>query len=619
MKKALQASYATLVILLLSFPVTAAADESVDFIDMDHDIYLEPWLSYQKLISLQTKAEGYGELDYLWWLLRKAQTENLIYFYDDFSASVKQANNLVTTGTPLAIQARLSLFQGLIDRRQGRYSDSQETLGKALLQAKEAKLSSLYVYIKQELAYTKTLTELFDTSLVDIQEAYVEAFALKDQYLIASINETYGAIYGYLGDYEKSIEYYQRAFESYQNMGYPVHVAEALYGLASTYRYWKKYDLAIKYFELYQQKTDYTPNSNISFFSAYGIGMTLAEKGDCLDAIAIINNALDLNGIVDYNAELYKRQASCLIELGRLDEAGVAIANARTIFANIPELIGTKWQLEVKKISAELAYAQGQYDVSLRMLGQYYSEFTELLLKNSSQRLLKVRAGLEMERMKISQALEEKHTQVDTLEQEKRQNDSTQHLYFSLFILCVVLIVFIVIVAQYQGNRRMHALMVKDSLSGLFNRRYIFDYLNKSVLGSNPEKTQLSILLIDIDDFKNINDTYGHPVGDDVIRKVAEIGLDTLRQGDIYARIGGEEFLCVLPRTSIIEAKKVAERFLALMNKSNIIKGQQDIVTVSIGIAALSSQCQDSNQLYINADHALYQAKQQGKNQVNVF
>jgi len=619
MKKALQACYATLIILLLSFPITVMSDESVDFIAMDHEIYLDPWLSYQKLISLQSEAENYDERDYLWWLLRKAQTENLVYFYGDFSESVKQANNLITATTPLVIQAHLSLFKGLIERREGSYSESQETLAKALLQAKEAKLSSLYVYIKQELAYTKTLTELFDTSLVDIQEAYVEAFALKDQYLIASINETYGAIYGYLDDYEKSIEYYQRALESYQNMGYPAHVAEALYGLASTYRYWKKYDLAIKYFELYQQKTDYTPNSNISFFSAYGIGMTLAEKGDCLDAIAIINKALALNGIVDYNAELYKRQASCLIELGRLDEAGVAIANARTIFANIPELIGTKWQLEVKKISAELAHAQGQYDVSFRMLGQYYSEFTELLLKNSSQRLLKVRAGLEMERMKISQALEEKHTQVETLEQEKRQNDSTQNLYFSLFILCVVLIVFIVIVAQYQGNRRMHALMVKDSLSGLFNRRYIFDYLNKSVLGSNPEKTQLSILLIDIDDFKNINDTYGHPVGDDVIRKVAEIGLDALRQGDMYARIGGEEFLCVLPRTSILEAKKVAERFLALMSKSNIIKGQQDNVTVSIGIAALSSQCQDSNQLYINADHALYQAKRQGKNQVNVF
>ena len=276
MKKALQACYATLLILLLSFPITALADKRVNFIDMDHEIYLEPWLSYQKLIGLQSEAESYDELDYLWWLLRKAQAENLIYFYDDFSRTVKQANNLVTTDTPLAIQARLSLFQGLIERRKGDYSRSQETLSKALIQAKEAQLSRLYVYGKQELAYTKTLTELFETSLVDIQEAYVEAFALKDQFLIASINETYGAIYGYLHDYKKSIEYYQRALEAYQTLQYPAHVAEAIYGLASTYRYWGKYQLAIEYFEKYQQQTTYTPNSNISFFSAYGIGMTMA-------------------------------------------------------------------------------------------------------------------------------------------------------------------------------------------------------------------------------------------------------------------------------------------------------------------------------------------------------
>ena len=185
MKKALQACYATLLILLLSFPIAALADKRVNFIDMDHEIYLEPWGSYQKLIGLQSEAESYDELDYLWWLLRKAQAENLVYFYDDFSRTVKQANNLVTTDTPLAIQARLSLFQGLIERRKGDYSRSQETLSKALIQAKEAQLSRLYVYGKQELAYTKTLTELFETSLVDIQEAYVEAFAVQDQFLIA--------------------------------------------------------------------------------------------------------------------------------------------------------------------------------------------------------------------------------------------------------------------------------------------------------------------------------------------------------------------------------------------------------------------------------------------------
>ena len=619
MNQALQAIYVSIVIILLSFSVASIANETIDFENMEHEIYLKPWQSYQKIIAVESAAQSYNELTYLWWLVRKAQTENLIYFYDDFSHTVTLASGLVSSKTPLEITARLSLYQGLIDRRNGHYKSSSVALSKGLMQAKEAKLSRLYIYTKQELAYTKTLTELFDTSLVDIQEAYVEAFALKDQFLIASINETYGAIYGYLNDYKKSIEYYHRAYDAYQNLQYPAHIAEAIYGLASTYRYWEKYDLAIEYFEKYQQQINYTPNANINFFAEYGLGMTLAEKGDCLEAITIINRALKLKGVIDYNAELYKRKASCLIELGQLDAAEEAIFEAASIFANIPELIGTTWQLEVIKLSSVLAYARKQYDIGYNMLNKYHIEHTDLLIKNSSDRLLKVRARMEVERHKIAQNLAEKRSQVQLLELEKQQNDNVIQIYFNIFIITAIFIVIVVMVAQYKTNKKMHLLSIKDSLTGVFNRRYIFEYLEEAIQGRDPDKFSTTVVLIDIDDFKVINDTYGHPVGDDVIRKIAQVGRDVFRQGDIFGRIGGEEFLCILPRTTVLEATKIAERFLALVSSSTMVEGQQDKITVSIGIAALSSQCQDINQLYINADQALYQAKHSGKNQVHVF
>jgi diguanylate cyclase (GGDEF)-like protein len=619
MNKALQIAYASLIIILLSFAVASKANEAINFRDMDHDVYLKPWQSYQKIIGLESAAQSYDELTYLWWLLRKAQTENLIYFYDDFILTVAQANGLISVKTPLAITARLSLYQGLIHRRQGNYKLSKEVLTKGLMQAKEAKLSSLYIYTKQELAYTKTLTELFDTSLVDIQEAYVEAFALKDQFLIATINDTYGAIYGYLNDYEKSIEYYQRSYEAFQNLQYPAHIAVAVYGLASTYRYWKKYDLAIEYFKKYQQQIIYTPNANINFFAEYGLGMTLAEKGDCLEAIKVINTALKLEGILDYNAELYKRKASCLIALGQLEAAEEALFNAANIFANIPELIGTTWQLEVIKISSELAYARGQYDISYSILKKYHLENTDLLIKNSSDRLLQVRARMEVDRHKIAQNLAEKRSQVQMLEIEKRQNDNVLQVYFNIFIISVIFIVIVIMVAQYRTNKKMHLLSIKDPLTGLFNRRYIFEYLQKALEGGCPDKIALTIVLIDIDDFKKINDSYGHPIGDNVIKKVAQVGRDVFRQDDIFGRIGGEEFLCILPRTNIVDSTKIAQRFLALTAASTMVEEHSDQVTVSIGIAEVSLQCKDVNQLYINADKALYQAKHLGKNQVNVF
>lgn len=618
MKKALQVYCATLIILSLISSFTARANQRINLLYMEHAINLTPWPSYQKIKALESEAANYDELMYLWWLVRKAQSENLLYFNDDFKQTVKQAIALINTDSPLVIQAQLHLFQGIIYQREGKYYQAQATLAKALSEAKSANLRTLYVFTKQELAYTKTLTEIFDTSLFDIQEAYVEAFALKDQFLIATINETYGAIYGYLNDYKQSIEYYQKALEAYQNLNYPAHIAEAIYGLASTYRYWKKYDLAIEYFEKYQQQIGYTPNANISFFSSYGIGMTLAEKGDCLAAITAIDHALTLQGEVDYNAELYKRKAQCLIKLKRLDEAEGAILKAANIFSGIPELIGTTWQLEVIKISSELANARGLHDTGYKLLQQYHEQYSKLLLENSSNSLLKVRTDMEQERQKVAENLAQKHAEVKILEQEKRDNSERLQGYFNIFIILAMLIVMMVILVQYRSNKKMHLLAIKDSLSGLFNRRYMFEYLHKATSSNDSTKLQLSVILIDIDDFKIINDNFGHPCGDDVIRKIAELGTEVFRQGDIFGRIGGEEFLCILPRTNVTEAKKIAERFLALINKNQMIKLHSHKVTASIGIAALSEQCRDVNQLYIKADQALYKAKHLGKNQIHV-
>jgi diguanylate cyclase (GGDEF)-like protein len=619
MKLAFHAFYAVILSIAVLSTAAVEAQSEYDFSNMDAEIYLEPWLSYQKLVGLESESSSFNELDYLWWLLRKAQTENLLYFYDDFYATVAKAQKLITKDTSIEIQSRLNIYQGVAFQRQGKYSDSQLSLSKALMQAQQANLNRIYIYGKQELAYTKTLTELFETSLEDIQEAYVEAFALNDQFLIATINETYGAIYGYLQDYEKSIEYYQRALITYKRLKYRAHIAEAIYGLASTYRYWKKYDLAIEYFQLYQEKISYTPNTNITFFAAYGLGMTFAEKGDCEQAIKVIDQALAFTGLVDYNAELYKRKSSCLISLGQLDAAEIAIFNAAKAFSNVPEIMGTAWQLEVIKISGELAHARGNYPLGYQMLEQYYDKYTALLKKNSSNRLLKVRAALEIDRQQIAHALAQERSQVEVLKIEQIQTSNALQIYFNITAICIVLVIGAVIVVQHRNNKKMQLLTIKDSLSNLYNRRYVFERLDDILCTAKRGKTELAVIIIDIDDFKIINDKFGHPVGDDVIKQIAKLSLQALRKEDIMGRIGGEEFLCILPRTALPEAKMIAERLRKSISQHKMLRGIEDIITVSIGIACLSAHSKDGNELYINADQALYQAKALGKNKVVVF
>ena len=617
MRKALQAYVTTLIILFIS--LTATANNEVDFVHMDNEIHLKPLLSYQKLIAMQSSSQSYDENTYLWWLLRKAQAERAIYFYDDFNDTVKHAISLITNKTPTVIQARLHIFQGINYRRHGKYILSQQVLSKALNQAKQARLSRLYIIGKKELAFTKVLTEYYETSLVDLQEAYVEAFALKDLFLMAAINEVYGVVYSHLKEFEKSIEYFKRALDSYKHLQYPAEVAKASGELASAYRYWKKYDLAIESFKQYQKNISYTPHAKKSFFSAYGLAVSYAEKGDCKLALIAIERALQLQGLEHHDAELYKKKASCLITLGQLDDAETALFNAENEFLKLPDLMGTAWQLELIKISGELAHARGEHDLGYKMLKKYYQQYTDLLVKNSSDEASKVKNLVSGERKDIAKILDKKRSEVAKLTVEKYTAINTQKLYLSILVFSILFVILVVFLMQYRHYKTVQGLAIKDTLSGLFNRRYIFDYLSKLIASSPQDKIDLAVILIDIDNLKNINDKFGYPMGDSVIGKVANIGKQVFRQGDVFSRIAGEEFFCVLPRTNIEEAEKVAQRFLTIVNKSELINNNRYKVTVSIGVAKLCSQCHDATQLLVNAEQALYQAKHLGKNQVSVF
>lgn len=592
---------------------------SMRLLDMDDEIHQQPLRSYQKILTLESTFSHMTKLQQLWWLLRKAQAENLLYCYTDFNQTVAQAIALIDADTPLTIQSNFYIFQGMSFRRNAQYIDSKRILRKAMSLAKKENLTYLFIIAKQELAYTKSLTELFELSLNEMQEAYLEAYALKEHFLIAVINETYGAIYGYVKDYEKSIEYYQKALDTYERLNYPAHISEAIYGIAVTYRYWQKYELSIHYFELYQEKLTYTPNTDIYFFSAYGLGMTLAEKGDCLQAIDVINRALTLNGLIDYNAELYKQQVHCFIILGELEQAQASLTKAENIFMSLPELVGTEWQLEVIKLAAELAYAKNNDRQAFQLSRQYYEQHNKLQVKNASTRLTSARAAMETERKHIEQALTQQRKKVIVLESESMEQQELQNLYLLIFILCGGVIVIIVFTIHYRNKKKIYALSIKDSLSGLYNRRYIFEYLSSYLENTVEENTQMSIILFDVDDFKSINDQFGHPFGDGVIKKLADICLGVFRNEDIIGRIGGEEFLCILPRTDEKQVKIIAARLLKSISRETYLNKPELQITVSIGIATLSEISPTSEALYLHAEEALYQAKHKGKNNVVIY
>lgn len=159
---------------------------------------------------------------------------------------------------------------------------------------------------------------------------------------------------------------------------------------------------------------------------------------------------------------------------------------------------------------------------------------------------------------------------------------------------------------------------LKDPLTGLYNRAAMNDALSREIKLARRNKSPVSLILIDIDHFKTINDTYGHSVGDTVLRSLASTITSCIRTTDILARFGGEEFSIVLNNTDVAGAKLLAERIgQAARSASCEVNGKPVVYTISLGVATLQTQ-DDERSLFERADKGLYEAKRAGRDRVVV-
>jgi diguanylate cyclase (GGDEF)-like protein/PAS domain S-box-containing protein len=166
-------------------------------------------------------------------------------------------------------------------------------------------------------------------------------------------------------------------------------------------------------------------------------------------------------------------------------------------------------------------------------------------------------------------------------------------------------------------NAELGQLAITDYLTNLYNRRYFMQRGDKEFKRSKRHKHPLALLMLDIDEFKKVNDIYGHEVGDLALRQVATVLKSSLRETDILGRIGGEEFAALLPNTALRDAFVLAERIRRTMESASFQTLDANTlltITISIGAAVFTNEMSDIDDLLRNADAALYQAKSNGRN-----
>jgi diguanylate cyclase (GGDEF)-like protein len=159
---------------------------------------------------------------------------------------------------------------------------------------------------------------------------------------------------------------------------------------------------------------------------------------------------------------------------------------------------------------------------------------------------------------------------------------------------------------------------IRDALTGLYNRRFLDEFLIKQIGYAKRQKNNLAIIMFDLDNFKKINDTYGHEAGDIILEKLGHLMTSITRAEDAVCRYGGEEFICILQNCSLVLAKKRAEEFrqkIQQMTPGALLPS----VTISLGISAYPTDGQSPNELIEKADKALYESKKTGKNKITTY
>jgi len=172
--------------------------------------------------------------------------------------------------------------------------------------------------------------------------------------------------------------------------------------------------------------------------------------------------------------------------------------------------------------------------------------------------------------------------------------------------------------AARDHGKTLESLALTDPLTGLANRRLLVDRLSMGMVQARRERYQMALLYLDLDGFKDVNNTMGHAAGDELLKMVAVRLQSTVREQDTVARLGGDEFVIVLGQAGADEAAQVAEKVIESVSRPFAIEGQPARVTVSVGIGLYPEHGDDAEALMKNADLALYEAKRSGKNAFRV-
>ncbi len=489
----------------------------------------------------------------------------------------------------------------------------------------------------------------------DYDQALQQAYQLEDHRLIADARSLRGAMYSFQGNFAMALEDLLTAQQLYEKLKLDYWGLYNLADLATSFRRFGDPQSALNYYRQLEQAYRQSGHEEQAYIINGEMAIALEELGDFEGAVAKFQQSYDYlkqQGVTVEAAGVSVNMAGSLLKLGRVEDAKQALERARPFvteqmggFYSFMQLYSADVLLrqgqpeqamaplikaeksfrninndrglaELYLLKSEVFAAQGLWQESLKVLRLYIALHHELDNKLQSYRTTEMRTRFNADRMaKENQRLLESER---LKEQEVQILQQNRLLQLAVLILASIIIFIMAILAYKQTgrSRQFQKIAHTDHLTQLANRRYTYQRGEALFNQAKHSGVPMSVILFDADNFKDINDQFGHDGGDKVLQHLASVSQTLIREQDLLGRIGGEEFLLLLPETSREECLKIAERLRQTLAESSpeALAGESR-VTISAGVATLNTELQFSELLKL-ADNALYRAKNKGRNRV---
>lgn len=443
-----------------------------------------------------------------------------------------------------------------------------------------------------------------------------------------NVSYTYGGnTYSMMGDYERAIQFYKNALSGYKEGDSPVNRAVVENNIANAYAYMGQWNDALNFATVSAERAK---NNGGEAFSAYSLEVSARAKyalGDTEGAINDIDEAVTKFAYAEKFAGVVQSlgyKALFLVNEAFWDLAFDSISTAEKIIER------EKIKVEIESLSFyEAAYRayekKGDHETALKyhkLWSSISKDAMDALQKQQASKLMMdFEIGLEKERA-------DKFEKEIQLKDVMLQRNQLERIYLILIVLAISIALGLMVIVFYRermNKLKMESLALTDVLTGAPNRRCVMSQAKKLLSRQFDKEKPLSIALLDLDHFKSINDTYGHDVGDIVLKNFVDIATEQMRGADMIGRYGGEEFVILMPDADEDHLQMIFNRVQSALQKNMcIINGVEKPIAISMSMGAVAvtnmpKECtkeQISNYLdtiMSKADKNVYKAKNKGR------